>query len=229
MPYLPGELRIAQLLDAGAAESVQGERRRGDHGGDDERAAREQKAPRDRKRHGTGMPAGYFGNGAGTSVVAGGNNVGMLDVLTGLTTFAPVNALTVRAPDGSRNSTDQWMITGKQFDPNAAPIAPLPPPAPVQGPKPPTSTGSNGSSAGNAVGPTLIQIIQQAFWLAYILTRPLGASIGDEMSQNSHKYGGLGLGATGTSYIFLGVIAVLVTFLTVTRRDQTPAEVAATG
>jgi uncharacterized membrane-anchored protein len=67
------------------------------------------------------------------------------------------------------------------------------------------------------------------FWLAYILTRPLGASIGDEMSQNSHKYGGLGLGATGTSYIFLGVIAALVTYLTVTRRDQTPAEVAAAG
>ena len=36
-----------------------------------------------------------------------------------------------------------------------------------------------------------------AFWLAYILTRPLGASIGDVMSQNSHKYGGLGLGTTG--------------------------------
>src|SRR6476659_3390267 len=33
-----------------------------------------------------------------------------------------------------------------------------------------------------------------AFWMAYILTRPLGASIGDWMSQNSHKYGGLGLG-----------------------------------
>ena len=44
-----------------------------------------------------------------------------------------------------------------------------------------------------------------AFWLAYILTRPLGASIGDCMS-GSHKYGGLGLGTTGTSYIFLGVI-----------------------
>jgi uncharacterized membrane-anchored protein len=28
--------------------------------------------------------------------------------------------------------------------------------------------------------------------LAYILTRPLGASIGDEMSQKSHQYGGLG-------------------------------------
>ena len=60
-----------------------------------------------------------------------------------------------------------------------------------------------------------------SFWLAYILTRPLGASIGDEMSQHSHKYGGLNLGTTGTSYIFLGCILVLVVFLSVTRRDQT--------
>jgi uncharacterized membrane-anchored protein len=60
-----------------------------------------------------------------------------------------------------------------------------------------------------------------AFWLAYILTRPLGASIGDEMSQHSHKYGGLGLGTTGTSYIFLGCILALVTFLSITRRDAT--------
>jgi uncharacterized membrane-anchored protein len=61
------------------------------------------------------------------------------------------------------------------------------------------------------------------FWLAYILTRPLGASIGDEMSQHSHKYGGLGLGTTGTSYIFLGCILALVTHLSVTRRDATEA------
>jgi uncharacterized membrane-anchored protein len=60
------------------------------------------------------------------------------------------------------------------------------------------------------------------FWLAYILTRPLGASIGDEMSQKSHTYGGLGLGTTGTSYIFLAGIFGLVAFLTVTKRDQTP-------
>jgi uncharacterized membrane-anchored protein len=60
-----------------------------------------------------------------------------------------------------------------------------------------------------------------SFWLAYILTRPLGASIGDEMSQNSHKYGGLGLGTTGTSYIFLACILALVTFLSVTKKDQT--------
>jgi len=65
-----------------------------------------------------------------------------------------------------------------------------------------------------------------AFWLAYILTRPLGASIGDGLSQ-SHHDGGLGLGTTGTSYIFLGCILVLVTFLTLTRRDQTPRETAA--
>jgi uncharacterized membrane-anchored protein len=60
-----------------------------------------------------------------------------------------------------------------------------------------------------------------SFWLAYILTRPLGASIGDELSQDSHKYGGLGLGTTGTSYIFLGCILALVTYLSITRRDQT--------
>ncbi len=59
-----------------------------------------------------------------------------------------------------------------------------------------------------------------AFWLAYILTRPLGASIGDEMSQNSHKYGGLGLGTTGTSSIFLACILALVAYLTVTKKDQ---------
>jgi uncharacterized membrane-anchored protein len=65
------------------------------------------------------------------------------------------------------------------------------------------------------------------FWLAYILTRPLGASIGDEMSQNSHKYGGLGLGTTGTSFIFLACILLLVVYLSVTKRDQTPPDVVA--
>jgi uncharacterized membrane-anchored protein len=62
-----------------------------------------------------------------------------------------------------------------------------------------------------------------AFWLAYILTRPLGASIGDFMSQHSKKYGGLGLGTTGTSYLFLSCILLLVAYLTLTKRDQTPA------
>jgi uncharacterized membrane-anchored protein len=58
--------------------------------------------------------------------------------------------------------------------------------------------------------------------MAYILTRPLGASIGDFMSQHDKQYGGLGLGTTGTSYIFLGCILALVAFLTITKRDRTP-------
>jgi uncharacterized membrane-anchored protein len=62
------------------------------------------------------------------------------------------------------------------------------------------------------------------FWLAYIMTRPLGASIGDFLSQKSHKYGGVGLGTTATSYIFLGCILLLVLYLSVTKRDQTPPE-----
>lgn len=57
-----------------------------------------------------------------------------------------------------------------------------------------------------------------SFWLIYILTRPLGASIGDYLSQPA-KYGGLGLGATGTSVLFIGAILALVIFLSVTKRD----------
>ena len=47
------------------------------------------------------------------------------------------------------------------------------------------------------------------FWIAYILTRPLGASLGDLLSQ-SRTYGGLGLGTVVTSLVFLAVIAGLV-------------------
>lgn len=57
-----------------------------------------------------------------------------------------------------------------------------------------------------------------AFWIAYILTRPLGASIGDELSQ-AKAAGGLGLGTVITSIIFLLAILVTVIYLTVTRKD----------
>jgi len=60
-----------------------------------------------------------------------------------------------------------------------------------------------------------------AFWLAYILTRPLGASIGDYLSQ-AQSDGGLGLGTTGTSFIFLAAILILVVYLTLTKKDETP-------
>jgi uncharacterized membrane-anchored protein len=62
-----------------------------------------------------------------------------------------------------------------------------------------------------------------SFWLAYILTRPLGASLGDYLSQ-ARTDGGVGLGTTVTSAIFLATILALVTYLAITRRDQaTPA------
>jgi uncharacterized membrane-anchored protein len=51
------------------------------------------------------------------------------------------------------------------------------------------------------------------FWLAYILTRPLGASLGDLLSQ-SRDYGGLGLGTIQTSIAFLTVIVGLVAWVT---------------
>ncbi|MDB5195327.1 MAG: hypothetical protein JWO84_511 [Parcubacteria group bacterium] len=57
-----------------------------------------------------------------------------------------------------------------------------------------------------------------AFWIAYILTRPLGASIGDYLSQ-APADGGLGLGTTLTSIVFLAAILALVVYLTVTKRD----------
>ena len=47
-----------------------------------------------------------------------------------------------------------------------------------------------------------------AFWAAYILTRPLGAAVGDLLTQD-HALGGLGLGATRTSVLFFAVIVVL--------------------
>jgi uncharacterized membrane-anchored protein len=57
------------------------------------------------------------------------------------------------------------------------------------------------------------------FWVAYILTRPLGASIGDFLSQSKHR-GGVGLGTTGTSAIFVVVIFALVAYLTVSKADS---------
>lgn len=47
------------------------------------------------------------------------------------------------------------------------------------------------------------------FWLAYILTRPLGASLGDLLSQST-EYGGVGWGTVNTSIVFLLAIAALV-------------------
>ncbi|MFF9128487.1 hypothetical protein ACF09J_35500 [Streptomyces sp. NPDC014889] len=65
-----------------------------------------------------------------------------------------------------------------------------------------------------------------SFWLAYILTRPLGANIGDwlaspKVAQSPGDPTGLALGTFTTSLIFLGLILATVVYLTVTRSDVT--------
>jgi len=59
------------------------------------------------------------------------------------------------------------------------------------------------------------------FWIAYVLTRPLGASLGDGLSQQRTD-GGFGLGTTWTSLLFLVTILAVVVYLAVTERDQAP-------
>jgi uncharacterized membrane-anchored protein len=60
-----------------------------------------------------------------------------------------------------------------------------------------------------------------SFWLAYILTRPLGASIGDYLASPKSE-GGLGLGTNLTSFLFLGTILALVVYLAISKRDVIP-------
>nr|WP_308166806.1 hypothetical protein [Nocardia albiluteola] len=57
-----------------------------------------------------------------------------------------------------------------------------------------------------------------SFWLAYILTRPLGANLGDWLASPTADHG-LGLGTALTSVIFLVAILATVGYLTRTRGD----------
>ncbi|WP_055403683.1 MULTISPECIES: hypothetical protein [unclassified Mycobacterium] len=57
-----------------------------------------------------------------------------------------------------------------------------------------------------------------SFWLAYILTRPLGANLGDWLASPRAAHG-LGLGTAATSAIFLIAILATVGYLTGTRSD----------
>lgn len=61
-----------------------------------------------------------------------------------------------------------------------------------------------------------------AFWLAYILTRPLGASLGDWLGFPTDQQG-LGLGVAVTSIIFLTAILGTVIYLSVSRADTITA------
>src|SRR3954469_13390090 len=58
------------------------------------------------------------------------------------------------------------------------------------------------------------------FWLAFILTRPLGANLGDFLG-SPHSDGGQGLGTLWTSILFLAAILAVVVFLSITKKDRT--------
>lgn len=77
-----------------------------------------------------------------------------------------------------------------------------------------------GAYYARLLGPVL------AFWLAYILTRPLGASIGDLLTQ-AKPDGGLEFGTMPVSGLFLIVIVGLVTYLSLSRVDA-PTDTTAT-
>ena len=62
-----------------------------------------------------------------------------------------------------------------------------------------------------------------AFWFAYVLTRPLGASVADWLGKPA-ALSGLGVGDGVVTVVSAVLIAVLVTYLARTRRDIQPAE-----
>jgi len=64
-----------------------------------------------------------------------------------------------------------------------------------------------------------------AFWFAYVITRPLGASFADWMGKPTGA-GGLGWGAGPVALAFAVLIVVFVAYLTITRRDVQDARTA---
>lgn len=67
-----------------------------------------------------------------------------------------------------------------------------------------------------------------AFWIAYVLTRPLGASVADWLAVEPHR-GGLGIGAGAVSLILAAVVLLLVRHLAKTRMDVRVEEVGLDG
>jgi uncharacterized membrane-anchored protein len=57
-----------------------------------------------------------------------------------------------------------------------------------------------------------------AFWMSYVLTRPLGASFADYVSK-PHRLSGIDFGNGSTAAICFGVVAALVLYLAIARPD----------
>ncbi len=64
------------------------------------------------------------------------------------------------------------------------------------------------------------------FWLAFVLTRPFGATFGDVLTK-SHEQGGLGFGTVGSSAVLLGILLVCIGYTVVRHRRSTTGDAAA--
>lgn len=60
------------------------------------------------------------------------------------------------------------------------------------------------------------------FWIAFILTRPFGATVGDVLTKSKDK-GGLAFGTIGSSAILAGILVVFVAWATLKERRAAPA------
>jgi uncharacterized membrane-anchored protein len=67
-----------------------------------------------------------------------------------------------------------------------------------------------------------------AFWMAYVVTRPLGASFADYFSKPASLTGsGLNLGNGRTAVVIAVIVFVVVSYLAITRPDIQPSGAAA--
>jgi uncharacterized membrane-anchored protein len=55
------------------------------------------------------------------------------------------------------------------------------------------------------------------FWIAFVLTRPFGATLGDVLTK-VHEKGGLGFGTVGSSIVLASILGVCILFTTLKQR-----------
>lgn len=107
-----------------------------------------------------------------------------------------------------------------------------------------TSTGdflADSTGLGFALGAALIAVVMLGlvaahyltsisgvvlFWIAFVLTRPLGATAGDTLSKPTDE-GGLGLGTTGTSAVLAALLVGLVGYVVLRNRTGTDGRIGA--
>ena len=66
------------------------------------------------------------------------------------------------------------------------------------------------------------------FWIAFVLTRPFGATMGDVLTK-SKAQGGLNVGTIGSSIILGAILGMLILYTTFNHRKDTTMVVAKAG